>query len=81
MNAIGIDEQSIFEVARKIDSLTARDAYFAQVCGNDSAIEQRVRALLKAYEESASFLETSPAALNGDDAILERPGSVIGPSS
>ena len=81
MAAMQIDEQAIFEVARKIDSRAAREAYLQQICGDDAAIGQRVRALLKAYEESASFLESPAAPLVGtlDEPIRERPGSVIGP--
>src|SRR5207247_6771754 len=56
MAAMSLDEQAIFEVARKIDSREAREAYMQQVCGDDAAIGQRVRVLLKAYEASASFL-------------------------
>jgi len=29
-----LDEQAIFEVARKISSAEARDAYLQQVCGD-----------------------------------------------
>jgi tetratricopeptide (TPR) repeat protein/serine/threonine protein kinase len=82
MAAVHPDEQAIFEVARKIDSRAARDAYLQQVCGDDAAIATRVRALLKAYEESASFLE-APAA--GQAATIDAPaptqtaGTMIGP--
>ncbi len=81
MAALHLDEQAIFEAARKMDSPEVREAYLRRVCGDDAAIGQRVRALLKAYEESASFLE-SPAAPLGvtvDEPIRERPGAVIGP--
>jgi hypothetical protein len=55
MVAKNLDEQAVFEVARKIDPGEAREAYLQQVCGDDAAVGRRVRALLKAYEESASF--------------------------
>jgi serine/threonine protein kinase len=79
MIATNLDEQAIFEVARKIDSRETREAYLQQVCGDKVAIGLRVRALLKAYEESASFLE-SPAVplVTLDEPIAERPGTVIG---
>jgi WD40 repeat protein/serine/threonine protein kinase len=57
----------------------ARDAYLQQICG-DATIGQRVRALLKALDESPSFLE-SPASGLGctvDEPFRERPGTVIG---
>src|SRR5260370_37011775 len=82
MAAMFLDEQAIFEVARKIDSGAAREAYLQQICGDDAAIGQRVRALLKAYEEGASFLESPAAALVGTadaPALAERPGTLIGP--
>ncbi len=81
MATMHLDEQAIFEVARNNDSREAREAYLQQVCGDDTALGQRVRALLKAYEESASFLET-PAVPQGAtlaEPITERPGMVIGP--
>jgi serine/threonine protein kinase len=76
-----LDEQAIFEVARKIDPGEAREAYLLQVCGEDAAIKRRVRALLKAYQESASFLESPAASLVAalDEPMRERPGTVIGP--
>src|SRR5258708_3835289 len=78
-----IDDQAIFEVARKIDSREARQAYLQQICGADSAVEQRVGALLRAYEESESFLESPPSELGNATIIVpalsEGPGTVIGP--
>jgi serine/threonine protein kinase len=82
MVAMNLDEQAIFEVARKIDSREAREAYLQQICGNDAALEQRVRALLKAYDESASFLESpaaTPAGTIDIPTATECPGTVIGP--
>src|SRR4051794_29179855 len=76
------DEQAIFEVARKMDARAAREAYVQQICSDDAALGQRVRALLKAYEESVSFLEAPAAAPVGTIAALalpETPGTVIGP--
>src|SRR5262249_28857164 len=57
------------------------EAYLQQVCGGEAALGQRVRALLGAYEESASFLEAPPAGLLAtvDEPPRERPGTVIGP--
>ncbi len=44
MAGMRLDEQQIFEVARKIESHAARDAYLRQVCGDDAALDRRVRA-------------------------------------
>ena len=77
-----LDEQAIFEVARKIDTVEAREAYVEQICGDDAALGQRVRALLKAYDLSASFLEAPAAAMGRTidaPAPAERPGTFIGP--
>src|SRR5262245_28700741 len=81
MAAMHLDEQAIFEVARKIDSRAARETYLQQICGDDAVIAQRVRALLKAYEESASFLEAPAVAAIAtlEGPMRERPGTVIGP--
>ncbi len=80
MAAMILDEQAIFEVARNIEAREAREAYLQLVCG-DAAIGQRVRALLKALEESASFLEAPACGLacTVDEPFRERPGTVIGP--
>ena len=58
MAALRLDEQALFEAARQLDAREAREAYVRQACGDDAALGQRVRALLRAYEASASFLET-----------------------
>jgi serine/threonine protein kinase len=75
------DEQAIFEVARKIVAREPREAYLQQACGADAALDLRVRALLKASEESASFLESPPSPLvtTVDEPMGERPGTMIGP--
>jgi eukaryotic-like serine/threonine-protein kinase len=79
MAAKSLDEQAIFEVARKIDPGEAREAYLQQSC-DDAVIGRRVRALLKAFEESASFLESpaAPFVATLDEPIRESPGTVVG---
>jgi serine/threonine protein kinase/Flp pilus assembly protein TadD len=81
MAALHLDEQAVFEVARKIEGHEAREAYLHQVCADDATLDQRVRALLKAFHESASFLEVpaSRLACTQDEPIRERPGTIIGP--
>jgi len=83
MVAKQLDEQAIFEFARKIGSAEARQAYLQQVCGEDPELEQRIATLLRAYEESASFLESPPLELAISPAIdqppQERLGTQIGP--
>jgi tetratricopeptide (TPR) repeat protein len=81
MAAMYLDEQAIFEAARKMEPGAAREAYLRQVCGGDAAMGQRVRVLLAALEGSASFLEAPALAVMAttDDPIGERPGTLIGP--
>jgi hypothetical protein len=73
MAQVHADEQAIFEVARKIDSRESRQAYLQQTCGGDDALKQRVAALLRAYEESESFLESPPLGLGAAPSMLGNP--------
>jgi hypothetical protein len=59
-----LDEKSIFNIARKIDSPAARIEYLRQACGADAVLLEQVETLLRAYEEQASFLESPPASAN-----------------
>jgi serine/threonine-protein kinase len=80
-----LDEKAVFNVARTIPSLEARAEYLRQACGSDAELIERVQTLLRGYEEQASFLESSPAAIDVrrtalfDESIAERAGTVIGP--
>ncbi len=85
MDVKKLDDQAIFEVARKISSREARQAYLAQICGEDLATTERIEALLHAHDDSASFLETPPSAIVAiasptiDQPAQEKPGTQIGP--
>lgn len=84
-----LHEQAIFEEARKAQSPEARQALLDQRCGQDDELKGRVAALLRASEESQSFLESPPPGLDSvsrsselpaiERPIAERPGTVIGP--
>ena len=78
-----LEDQAIFEVARNIDSTTARETYIHQMCGEDLGLEQRVKALLQAFEESGSFLESPPSELGVAatrlEPVREQVGTQIGP--
>jgi serine/threonine protein kinase len=78
---MSLDEQAIFEAARRLEAPEAREAYLQQICAEDAAIGQRVRALLRALEQNASFLEAPAPVLahTVDEPFRERPGAVIGP--
>ena len=58
-----LHEQAIFEEARKAESPEARQAILDQKCGQDDELKCRVVALLRASEESESFLESPPPGL------------------
>ena len=82
MVAHELDEEAIFNVARKIDSADAREAYLRQVCEGNQSLRNRVDALLKVHEQEKSFLASPaspPVATIDEPEITERPGSVIGP--
>ncbi|MFO0950577.1 MAG: serine/threonine-protein kinase [Isosphaeraceae bacterium] len=85
MNQTQLDEESIFHVAREIESTAARSAYLDQVCGDDPRLHARVDALVRLYRQQASFLE-SPALVPPATAVAagaphppEGPGAVVGP--
>jgi hypothetical protein len=57
MAAHNLEEEAIFNVARKIESPEARENYLEQTCGADAALRARVQALLGVHEEDSSFLQ------------------------
>jgi len=76
-----VDEEAIFNFARKLGSESMRDAYLRQVCGNDHALYDRVATLLRSLENSPSFLELPPSAVGATTDRLtnsEMPDEVIG---
>src|ERR1700722_4777868 len=77
-----LDEELVFNTARKIESPEARNSYLDQVCCGNAALQARVQALLKVHEQDANFLKSVPEAAGeapSDSDINEGPGSVIGP--
>jgi serine/threonine protein kinase len=85
-----LDEQALFERARNEQTAELREAYLDQHCGTDAELRRRIEALLRAYDEGESFLESPPPdlraiAIDGTDSptiersIAEGPGTVIGP--
>ena len=78
-----LDDRAIFEFARKIDEGEARRAYVTEICGDDRAMTQRIEALLRAHDESDSFLERPPLGTSILPTIgqagPERVGIQIGP--
>jgi serine/threonine protein kinase/tetratricopeptide (TPR) repeat protein len=84
MNTVRLDEEAIFQVARRIQAAEARGAYLEQVCGQDRGLRDRLDALLRVYEQEQSFLEEPPAGPGASPIVdvpplAEGPGMVIGP--
>ena len=79
-------EQAVFAEALLCDTPAACAAYLDSACGTDSALRQRVEALLRAAENAGDFLEEPPTGLSGDadstrlvtEIISEKPGDKIG---
>jgi hypothetical protein len=47
-----LDEEAIFDLARRIDTARARADYLDQVCGQDEDLRARLEALLEVHEET-----------------------------
>src|SRR5262245_21788319 len=76
-----LDEEAIFNVARKIGAVDLRADYMHQVCGDDEALRARVQALLQVHEKEKTFL-TCPISHPGstvDETMCERSDACIGP--
>ncbi|MFO0892971.1 MAG: serine/threonine-protein kinase [Isosphaeraceae bacterium] len=80
MKASQLDEEVVFQVARKIDEPEARVAYLEKACGDDAGLRRRVERLLQVCEQDASFLAAPVCALTSDQPTPgEQPGDFIGP--
>src|SRR5713101_8427098 len=85
MSVVQVNEKSVFNIARRIDSREARAEYLRQICGDNPKALGRVVELLEVHEQEQSFLE-SPAVAHGPlpavetiDQPSERVGTLIGP--
>lgn len=77
-----IDQKDIFNTARKIADLTARQDYLELACGNDQDLLARVKRMIEMHEQEQSFLESSPVLSETSsipDAVSEQAGDSIGP--
>ncbi len=82
MSQFQVDEEAIFDLARKIDSEEARADYLDQACGPNRELKDRVAELLQAHDGEQNFLERPPAGLTStvdSPRVSERPGDTIGP--
>ena len=74
--------KAIFDQAAEITSPAERQAYLDKACQGNPDLRRRVVALLDAYEQAGSFLESPPVELQNTieaSSIAEQPGTVIGP--
>ena len=64
MPASQLDEHAIFAVAIEIPNPAAREAYLSQVCEKDTALFDRVSALVAVHEGNSRFLQDPPPGVN-----------------
>jgi serine/threonine protein kinase len=78
-----VRQEAIFDAAVGLPA-EARASYLTRVCGENTALRQRVEALLQAHTEARSFLEPPIPAKATEPTIvisaplIEKPGDVIG---
>jgi len=81
MATFPLSAKAVFDEAVEIASPDERRDCLERACANAPALRQTVEALLSAYADAGSFLESPPAPL-GDSMDLrpatERPGTIIG---
>ena len=81
MVAHPLDDEAVFNIARKIESAALRAEYVQQVCGNDPQLLARVERLLRIHEQERDFLQAPAAGVAATvdvPDVHERPGMVIG---
>jgi serine/threonine protein kinase len=77
------DVEEIFSDALQRESPESRAAYLAEACNGDADLRRRVERLLAAQDRAGDFLDSpalgSTVALEAGPALVESPGTVIGP--
>ena len=77
-----LQERHIFEQARILTDPAARAQYLDESCQGDSAIRERIEALLRAYDEQPGYLEQPVVdphlAATFHSPTAEQPGTKIG---
>jgi hypothetical protein len=76
-----LDEEEIFQVARKISDPDAQAKYLEQICAGDQPLRERVEALLEVHEQEQAVLNskpTNPPPTAEAAPLTERPGATVG---
>ena len=61
-----MSERDLFMAILQIEGAAERSAYLDRECGGDTALRQRVEALLAAFEQAGSFLQGNRSDLCED---------------
>jgi serine/threonine protein kinase len=81
MSKLSADIKTIFADTLEKRTLAERSAYLSVACRGDTALRQRVEALLRAYEEATDVPDTPIVSLEvpqQETLLTEGPGTVIG---
>ena len=80
MTAQSPNEETIFDIARRIADIEARDDYLAQACGDNRRLQQRIRELLR-LDEQDSLFSRKPIGVDGTEVHAKSTASsdFIGP--
>lgn len=76
-----LDEETIFNVARRIEPASVREDYLEQICGDNPGLRARVEALLAVHDEEQEFMASPPSGLaptTYQQPVTEGPGTIIG---
>lgn len=76
-----LDEEAIFQIARKLADPRDRSMYLDQICAGDRLLRERVETLLKVHEQEQVFLNSgppNPPPTVEAASFTERPGAMIG---
>ena len=71
-------QKELFEHALDLNSPEDRALFLAAECAGDSALLERLQALLRAHEKDEGFLRGTPSELSGGEVLLEKTGDRIG---
>jgi hypothetical protein len=80
MTEPSLPEESIFAQALEIGSPVECAAFLDRACGQNPALRGEVEAMLAAHGGAGGLLDLlDKPAVTLDEAITERPGTIIGP--